>query len=285
MQTMYPERIAAIWFRSGTAFEYWEKGEVVKPEIPAAAMGIPMMCNPGVKENGDAKANAAWTGTLAMFKAYRAKGAPIGFAPDPRTGHETGDSRYLAIPFFDACLALRLPDSGSDRQSLKPVDMQQAWLAPLMGEAAQSTAKFSGHTVDSVWLPGESFANAWTQYVKTGATEDTTPPPAPTNVKAVAKPDGVELTWDAEADFESGLTAFLIERDGKPLAQYPEKPQNRFGRPLFQNMSYGDTPVAPLLDFQFTDKTAKAGAKHEYRIVAVNSAGLKSAASKATINP
>jgi len=285
MQTMYPERIVAIWFRSGTAFEYWEKGEVEKPGIPAAAMGIPMMCNPGAKENGDKRFNAAWTGTLAMFKAYRAKGAPIGFAPDPRTAHETGDSRYLAIPFFDACLALRLPDKGSSGQPLKPVDMKQAWHASLLGEDAQPAAKFSGNLAESVWLPGEGFAKAWMQYVKTGATEDATPPPAPTNLKAAAKPGGVELTWDADADFESGLAAFLIERDGGLLAQFPEKPQNKFGRPLFQNMSYGDTPVAPLLDFQFTDTTATDGKKHEYRIVAVNSAGLRSAASRPAMAP
>lgn len=285
MQTMYPERIVAIWFRSGTAFEYWEKGETAKPEIPDAAMGIPMMMNPGAKENGDKRFNAAWTGTLAMFKAYRARGATAGFAPDPRTAHETGDSRYLAIPFFDACLAMRLPDKGSKSQTLKPVDQKTAWLAPLLGGEAQAAAKFSGNVAESVWLPGESFARAWEQYVKTGATEDTTPPPAPTNVKASAKAGGVELTWDAEADFESGLRAFLIERDGQPLAQFPEKPLNNFGRPLFQNMSYGDTPVAPLLDFKFTDKTARAGEKHEYRVVAVNTVGMKSTAARAAKAP
>jgi hypothetical protein len=40
-----------------------------------------------------------------MFKAYRAKSAPIGFAPDPLTSHQCGDQRYAAIAFFDACLA------------------------------------------------------------------------------------------------------------------------------------------------------------------------------------
>ena len=42
MQTAHPERIVAIWFRSGTAFAAWEKGEIPKPVIPAAADGIPM---------------------------------------------------------------------------------------------------------------------------------------------------------------------------------------------------------------------------------------------------
>jgi len=83
MQTRYPDRIVAIWLRSGTAYADWEKGEITKPEIPEAVYPIPVMCNPGVKESGDKQPNGAWNGTLAMFKAYRAKGAPIGFAPDP----------------------------------------------------------------------------------------------------------------------------------------------------------------------------------------------------------
>jgi hypothetical protein len=277
MQMLYPDRIVAIWFRSGTAFEAWEKGEVTKPEIPDAAMRIPMMCNPGAKENGDKRFNGAWTGTLAMFKAYRAKGAPIGFAPDPRTSHETGDSRYLAIPFFDACLAARLPAKSGE--ALKPVNAQQAWLAPLLGGEAKAAGDFSGNASEAVWLPNANVARAWMQYVKTGETEDTTPPPAPTKLKAAANPDGVALTWDAVADLESGLKAFIIQRDGKDLAQHPEKPQNKFGRPLFQNMSYGDTPVEPLPEFAFTDRTAKASEHHDYRVIAVNTADLKSAPS------
>ena len=116
MQTMYPQRIVAIWLRSGTALPAWEKGEVPRPKVPAAAYEVPTMCNPGSKEKGDKRFNGAWTGALAMFKAYRGKNAPIGFAADPRTAHECGDSRYLAIAFFDACLAMRLPDKAAKEQ-------------------------------------------------------------------------------------------------------------------------------------------------------------------------
>jgi hypothetical protein len=82
MQTLYPERIVAIWFRSGTAFATWEKGEIPRPEIPAAAYTIPFMCNPGAKENGDARFRGAWDGTLAMsaptaVRAHRADLRPI----------------------------------------------------------------------------------------------------------------------------------------------------------------------------------------------------------------
>src|SRR5204862_5702610 len=113
------------------------------------------------KHKGDPKNYVTWTRTLTTFRDYRAKGAPIGFAPDPRTGHETGDSRYLAIPFFDACLAMRLPAKGSSRQNLKPVDMSQAWLAPFLSQTAVPASSYKGNPREAVWLPNEHVARIW----------------------------------------------------------------------------------------------------------------------------
>ena len=256
MQTMYPDRIVATWLRSGTAFTTnWEKGEMPRPETPAAAYLIPVMCNPGTKENGDKHFSGAWNGTLAMFKAYRAHGAPIGFAPDPRTSHQCGDCRYLAIPFFDACLAMRLPDKTSADQKLKPVDMTAAWLAAPLSEKAEPLKSYTGKANEAVWLPNEKVAKAWMEYVKTGAVSDCTPPSAAFNVLATRKPDQtIEVTWEAEADFESGIQAFILQRDGKDLAQVPEKPVGKFGRPLFQSMSYHDTPERPLPEMRYVDR-------------------------------
>lgn len=287
MLTLHPDRIVAIWFRSGSAYGAWTKGEIPAPELTPAVYQPPVMFNGGVKEEQDPKHGPPRVADREMFKLWRANGAPAGYAPDPRTGHETGDSRYLAIPYFDACLALRLPDRPG--QPLKPVDLKTGWLAAINGDTAQPAAGYSHDPKEAGWLPSERVARAWEQYVKTGATDDATPPPAPTQLKAAAKAEtgggggggGVELIWEAEVDFESGLKAFIIQRDGKDLAQYPEKPQNKFGRPLFQNMSYGDTCVEPLLDFKFTDASAKSGEHHEYRIITVNSAGLKSKPSPA----
>ncbi len=273
MQMAYPERIAAIWFQSGTAFGYWEAGQTDVPEIPAAAMKIPMMANPGEKEREGKPPTGAWGGSLAMFKAYRAKGAPIAFAPDPASGHETRDSRYLAIPFFDACLKLRLPDEVGN--PLKDLDMSKGWQAPLQSEEAPlPVADYKGEMATAVWLPSERVARVWLDFVKTGAVDDATPPPAPTGIK-VDKSSGT-ISWKAEIDFESGLQAFIIERDGKKIGQLPEKANNRFGRPLYQGMSYGDTPVLPLKKFEFVDEEAQKGADHQYRVIAVNTLGLKS---------
>jgi lysophospholipase L1-like esterase len=280
MQTLHPERIVAIWFRSGTAYATWEKDEIPRPELPAAMYQIPMMCNPGAKENGDARFKGAWDGTLAMFKAYRAKGAPIGFAPDPLTAHQCGDSRYLAIPFFDACLAERLPAKGSSEAKLRPVDQKAAWLATVLSDTAVPAAEYKVNADEAVWLPNAAVAKAWSEYVKTGAVSDTTPPPAPSHVAVRSAGDGaVAITWQAVADFESGIQAFIIERDGKPIGQVPEKPLGRFGRPLFQTMSYHDTPEAPLPAMKFVDLSPPSDSSAKYRVVSVNSVGLKSAPS------
>ena len=113
-----------------------------------------------------------------------AAGAPIGFAPDPRTSHECGDSRYLAIPFFDTCLALRLPDAESeDNSKLRDIDLKAGWLAKLNSDSAVAAADYKDEVKEAVWLPGKEFAAAWSEYVKTGAVSDTTRPPAATNAR------------------------------------------------------------------------------------------------------
>ena len=173
---------------------------------------------------------------------------------------------------------MRLPARNAAEQKLKAVDQGKGFFAPLLGE---TFAKQVAAPKEAGWLPTEAVAKAWAEYVKTGATSDTTPPPAPFNLRVTAKPEGAELTWDAEADFESGLAGFVIERDGAELAKLPEKPVGRFGRALFQTMSYHDTPEKPkdgaLPAMRFVDATAKAGEKYTYRVAALNSVGLKSA--------
>ena len=277
MQTLYPERIAALWHRSGGAINAWGKDEIPRPHFPPAAFGIPTMCNPGIKERDDPRMVGAWTAGTGLFHLYRSQGAPIGFAADPRSSHECADSRYLAIPFFDACLEQRLPDAGSTSQALKPVDRKQVWLSTLSGDKPIPAADFHGLENESVWLPNQKFATLWEEYIRVGSVTDTTPPPAPITVRQSVNANGtVELHWDAAADFESGLKCFLIRRDGQTVAQVPEKPIGKFGRPLFQSMSYHDTPEKPLPEMKFVDNSATPGRNHKYEVVSVNSVGLES---------
>jgi hypothetical protein len=101
-----------------------------------------------------------------------------------------------------------------------------AWLAPIPGGEPAPAAKFGGDPLKAGWLPNEAVARAWAEYVKDTKVTDTTPPPAPTNVRV----RGNVLTWDAEADPESGLAGFVIERDGAVLAEVPGTGKNPAGR-------------------------------------------------------
>jgi enterochelin esterase-like enzyme len=277
---VHPERVVAAWLRSGVpAFKADPKRAAIKPHIVSdAALNVPIMCNLGTKEGVTVKEErfaAVWPANEAFFGEVRGKGGLVGVAVDPLSSHECGNQRYLAIPWLDACLSARLPKIGG--APLQPMPTAQAWLAPITGSEAAPAAKFAGDPHAVGWLPNEAIAKAWMQYVKDTTVVDLSPPPIPTKVRL----KGNELTWEADADLESGLASFLIERDGKVLVQVPEQPKNPFGRPLFQNLQYSDTPPQPLAPMRYTDTTAEPGKKHIYRVIAVNTANLKSMPSEA----
>lgn len=117
----------------------------------------------------------------------------------------------------------------------------------------------------AAWLPSESVARFWMQYVKDTAVTDTTPPPAPTKRRS----GGHELRWEAEADLERRLAGFVIECDSQFLAKLPEQGKNPFGHPVFQNLQYSDAPTQPLVPMRFMDTKAHVGKKHPYRVIAV----------------
>ena len=58
------------------------------------------------------------------------------------------------------------------------------------------------------------------------------------------------------------------------ITTVPEKPENKFGRPLFQNLLYSDTPTQPLAKMEFT--IPKGAPLSGYQIIAVNTVGLES---------
>lgn len=275
MVMLHPDRIAAAWLRSGVPIlsdDPNRKG-IKAHKLPDAALKVPIMCNLGTKEGVTEKGKnfaGVWPANQTFFNVVRGKGGLVGVAIDPLSSHDCGNQRYLAIPWLDACLSVRLPKNVSDRLNAMPTD--NAWLAPVLGGEALAAARFKGDPLKAGWLPNEAIAKAWMEYVKDTKVTDTTPPSAPTDVKV----QGSKVTWEAEADLQSGLAGFIIERDGKVIASLPEKAKNPFGRPIFQNLQYSDTPTQPLVAMQFTDGSAEAGKKHTYRVIAVNTMGLKS---------
>lgn len=272
MTLLHPKRTAATWMLSGSPLltPIPDRPTLKTVTLPPEPPTVPMMLSLGTKEGVTVKEGRfamVWPAMERFFRATRPKGYLIGVAVDPLTSHEAGNQRYMAIPWLDACLTDRLPDRAGDPLRSMPADA--AWLAPLLGDTAVPASDYSGDPAEAMWLPNEQVAQAWMHYVRDTKVPDTTPPPAPTNVQV----DGGVVTWEAEADPESGIAYFVIERDGEEIATVPENPENRFGRPLFQGLQYSDTPLQPRAEMRFVDK---AGADGRYRVVAVNTAGLRS---------
>lgn len=288
----HPGRVVAVWCRSGTAFPAWIKGQIPKLEVPKATYEIPLVLNPGFLEKADKRFAGAWTGSVEMFEAYRKEGAPALFAPDPRTGHECGDSRYLAIPWFEACLKARLSGAKDANENLlTTIDQKQGFL---VGDDKRPVlaSRFAGDASKAGWIPNEAVAKAFVDYEISGTVADLSAPAAPTDLKAQSVNGEIELTWNATADPESGLRGFVIVRDGQRIAQIPENPVARFGRPLFQGLSYHDTPEASLPAMRYVDKNAPKTANATaggatYKVIAVNGAGLFSqpAVSQPALSP
>jgi hypothetical protein len=276
MTLLHPGRVAAAWLRSGVPPV---GGKPRAYEIADAFLQVPVMLNLGTKEGysvKDSRFSGVWPNNEAFFRELRSRGARVAVSIDPLSSHECGNQRYLAIPWLDACLAARLPREAGG--ALRAAPDETAWLAPVEGGEAVPVKGYAGDARTLGWLPDEGIARAWMRYVKDTAVEDPTPPPAP----AAPRRSGAELTWESEADPESGLAGFVIERDGKAVAELPEKPKNPFGRPLFQGLQYSDTPVQPLVAMRWIDPAPEPGKTHVYRVIALNSAGLRSVPSEAS---
>lgn len=275
MVMLHPDRVAAAWLRSGVPLLKADpmRSSIKAHVLPALALTVPLMCNLGTKEGVTVKDDrfaGVWPANLTFFEEVRGQGGLVGVAVDPLSSHDCGNQRYLAIPWLDECLTLRLPKVSG--QPLRSMSAEGTFLAESTGSDAVPAETFVGDALKVAWLPTKSIAQAWMQYVKDSAVEDKTPPPAPTQVQV----SGNEITWDVEADLESGLAGFVIERDGKFLVNLPEKGNNPFGRPVFQNLQYSDTPSSPLVPMRYSDVAVAPGSKHSYRVIAVNTVGLKS---------
>lgn len=282
MTLLYPERVAALWLRSGSPRIAPREGDILPPlDIPPAAYSIPMMCNQGTKEGYTIKAERSvqvWDYTQLFFHRIRDAGGPIGIAIDPLSGHECGNQRYLAIPWLDACMTMRLPDANAS--ALKPYSNDAAWLVSFEDQRfgkPEPALSFRGDPKQSIWLPNERLAKQWSEYVRDTNVRDETPPPAPTDVQFTK--DGA-LVWKCKSDLESGIARFIIEREGLEIGRVPSILKSPYGRPIFQINSYSDTPSLPLSEMKFVD-SEKVDSPKSYRVRAVNSFGLESEASMA----
>ncbi|GIS62879.1 MAG: hypothetical protein CM1200mP2_51040 [Planctomycetaceae bacterium] len=157
VQARHPERVVAIWFPFGHGpFGYLGQGGDRGSETPQGRLRNSDDRQPGPERGKTTPVSPRPGMACVTCEPPISSEGPCSSSllPGPRTAHQCGDSRYMAIPFFDFWLEHRLPQIGRPVGPLRPA-------AP------------------AVALWGEHMAGKLAEYIKTGAVSDTTPPPAP----------------------------------------------------------------------------------------------------------
>lgn len=263
MEILYrlPERVIAVFPQSGAI-----------AGTRAAALNVPVLFNRGAEDFPGIiqRANGA-------FQTNRPLGALWGLSVDPKAKHDCRNGRLLAISFFDAVMAQRLPvpTPTLGPAQLLAMNTALAWLGDNATFDIAPAASFKGDRMKASWFPNETVARRWQEFQKTGWVADTTPPKAPTGLKAaLVAQSRIDLVWEAEADLESGIKTFNIYRDGERIGNF-QGPQKSAAKGNFQAGNYGDEPEPEQLAMKFTDEDVVSG-KHTYELTTVNWADLES---------
>lgn len=149
-----------------------------------------------------------------------------------------------------------------------PLDSLKGWLGHPTSFEIKPFATVTEKRNDWVWLPSESAAHHWQEFVRTGWVTDTSAPPAPQNLSlSPASSTGVMLKWEAEIDLESGIKHFTIYRNGSFAGTVPGQKSNFHDAP---------EPANPLFQYVFSTLTQS----DKITVTAVNYQNLESGKSK-----
>ncbi len=212
MMKNYPERILAVFSYSPAFNPQWQ--------FPAAAAKIPLLIRHAGSNDGNQPEINCWGTALNVFNKLRKMNAPVSIAYTPGQNHNFSYVRYMAIPFYEAVLAQRLP--AGVFAEMKDLDRTKAWLGETTTFQIYKASTYMESKEALCWLPDSATAAKWKEYVTTGSVADQTPPPAPYNLQVRWVNDSIELTWKADADIESGIRHFNIYRDGVHVALFPK---------------------------------------------------------------
>jgi poly(3-hydroxybutyrate) depolymerase len=231
MLVKYPDRIAAAV--PGRMY--------VSSNIIAQVTNIPVLYALAAKDDLIQK----WAGgSYPPF--WQPAGAFWAYAMEPTSGHEMGNLRFMAIPWIDALLARRLPRTGN---KLLPLDVTKGWYADHATGEITPAAQFTGDTTRVSWLPDETIARRWKEYVTTGKIAATQPPPAPLAATFHPAPQGgADVHWQYPAELENELPAFQVFRDGKLAGTVPAL-----------RRGHGDNPEPIWHGWEFHDPATNTG--------------------------
>jgi pimeloyl-ACP methyl ester carboxylesterase len=242
-------------------------------DIPAA-LKVPILHHNGIQD--------LCYNNATLFANGRKKGALWAHAVNPvvesaMDGHQVHDMRFLAIPWIDACLAMRLPEKAGDNK-LRDMNTANAWLGDTAKRTVAPATSYKGDKLAACWFPNKDLAEKWVEYMATGTVTDKTPPPAPYGLIASYWGNNLMLRWHAEPDLESGIKTFIVYRDGVELKTMQYKTKTTFSKLFgFQRWNDGDQPAPiPAPEMTFTDNTVDDKTTHTYEISSVNWSDVQS---------
>lgn len=258
MTLLHPDRILCSVLKSPA----WT-------DTSSLGLQVPMLCLLGAREGYDTFSKDVWSTSVEAMKYRIRKNAPACIAPDPTSGHESANSRLLAIPFIDEILNLRSDDGTTniDRSNQCYIDLGNL----------KRTDKITdiGDINNANWYPNKFFAEKWLEFIKTGHVSDSTPPlKSPYNVEARKQGNGVVISWQADADIESGIKGFNIYRNNKVINKDSIQSEWNF------EIDYHDNPKEIHDKFEFIDRNITKTREYRYQVSIVNQAGLESTKSK-----
>ena len=207
----YPERILAIASYSAAWDPQWE--------YTANAAKVPLLLRHAGANDGLPEF-LCWETAENTFHTLRQMDAPVMIAHNENQNHNFSYLRYMVIPFFEATLKKRLPIDGS--HTLRDIDRNDTWLGDTLSHEVYRELDYTGNKSSMCLFLDESTARNWQEFVSTGTVADKTPPPAPRDVRVARCADKLEVTWEADADIESGILKFNIYKDGILVGVLPE---------------------------------------------------------------
>jgi pimeloyl-ACP methyl ester carboxylesterase len=268
MANKYPERVATMIVQAC--------GSDISDN--PATLKIPILHHNGVMDLCYQNAS--------LFAKGRAKGALWAHAVNPvvesaMDGHQVHDMRFLAIPWIDACLALRLPEKAGDSK-LRDINISNPWLADTAKRTIAQASAFKGDKNAACWFPNQALAEKWVQYMATGTVVDKTPPPAPYDISASYSKNTLLLRWRAMPDLESGIKTFIVYRDGAEYKTMQYHTKTKYNSQTgFQRWNDGDQPSpVSLPEMAYTDENIDNKTTYTYQVSTVNWSDVPSAKSK-----
>jgi len=207
----YPERILGIVSYSAARDPKWDYSSI--------AAKVPLILRHAGANDGTPEILCSET-AINTFNKLRTMGAPVNIVYNQGQNHNFSYLRYMMIPFFESVLKQRLPKKKS--AALRDIQPNNTWLGDTLSLAIFKGSDYRGDKSCMCLFPDETTARDWQEFVSTGTVIDKTPPPAPFNVRAKADGDTLVLTWEADADIESGIMYFNIYQDDKFIAKFPQ---------------------------------------------------------------